>query len=359
MILLDPMSRRLLTAALLALSLAPVPLIAADDLGLALFERYLDALRRQAGIPGMAAAIVGETDIAWERGFGMQDLERSIAARPDTPFQIDGLTQLLTAEMVLGCAEERRVSLDDRALKYDSSAAEPDATLRQLLTHTYGPREAPIFFYDPERLKPMTRVVRACEDGSYRKTLGKLFRRLAMFDSVPGPDVLTLVPPAEGIPDPDDAERYKAVLARLAKPYAVDRRGRPTPSQYAATVLTPSSGAISTVRDLAEFDRALRNGDLLEAPTIEAAWRAPVNEEGQPLPHGMGWFVQIYRGERVIWQFGVEENASSSLMVHMPDRKLTVILLANSDGLVRPFPLDKGDVVASPFGRLVLRFFIG
>jgi CubicO group peptidase (beta-lactamase class C family) len=352
------MSRRLLISALAALVLGSVPLIAADDLGLTLFERYLDALRRQAGIPGMAAAIVGEREIAWETAFGLADVERSVGTRADTPFQIDGLTQTLTAEMVLRCAEERRLSLEDPASKYDPSAAEPDATLWQLLTHTFGPRNALLFNYDPPRLKPMMRVVRACENGSYRKTLATLFEQLGMRDSVPGPDVLTLAPPAEGVPEPDDAERYKAVLEQLAKPYAVDRRGRPTPSEYTTTVLTPSSGAIASVRDLARFDLALRDG-LLEETTLAAAWQPPVNEAGQPLPHAIGWFVQTYKGEPVIWQFGVEENASSSLMVHMPMRGLTFILLANSDGLVRPFPLEKGDVGASPFGRLILRFFIG
>lgn len=353
------MSRRLLIAALAALCAVQVPLLAADDLGLALFERYLDALRRQAGVPGMAAAIVGENDIVWERGFGYQDLERSMIVRPDTPFQIDGLTQVLTAEMVLRCAEEGRVTLQDRAGKYEADAAEPNATLRQLLTHTSGPSEAPVFNYDPERLKPMARVVRACESGSYRKTLSNLFVRLAMRDSVPGIDVLTLVPPAEGIPDADDAERYKEILGRLARPYSVDRRGRATPSSYTSTELKPGSGAISTVRDLAKFDLALRRGVLLKETTIEAAWTTPFAFGGQLLPHGMGWFVQYYKGEPIVWQFGVEENAASALLIHMPTRRLTLILLANSDGLVRPFPLEKGDVSATPFGRLVLRSFIG
>ncbi len=353
------MSRRFLIAALAALLAAHVPLLAADDLGLALFERYLEALRRQAGIPGLAVAIVGDTDIAWERGLGQQDIERSIATRPDTPFQVDGLTQALTAEMVLRCTEEGRLSLDDRAGRYDSTAAEPDATLGQLLTHTSGPREAPVFNYNPDRLKPMTRAVRACEDGSYRKTLANLFRRLTMRDSVPGLDVLTLVPPAEGIPEPEDADRYRAVLERLAKPYSVDKRGRATPSQYATTALAPGGGAISTVRDLAQFDLALRNGDLLKGTTLAKAWRNPVNQAGQPLPHGVGWFVQTYKDEPVIWQFGVEDNASSSLMVHVPSRHVTLILLANSDGLVRPFPLEQGDLDVSPFGRLILRMFVG
>jgi hypothetical protein len=34
-----------------------------------------------------------------------------------------------------------------------------------------------------------------------------------------------------------------------------------------------------------------------------------------------------------------------------------LILLANSDGLVRPFRLASGDLTVSPFGRIFLGFF--
>ena len=38
---------------------------------------------------------------------------------------------------------------------------------------------------------------------------------------------------------------------------------------------------------------------------------------------------------------------------------LTLILLANSDGLSAPFPLQEGDVNASLFARAFLRLFVG
>ena len=97
---------------------------------------------------------------------------------------------------------------------------------------------------------------------------------------------------------------------------------------------------------------------LLRPDTLAAAWQPPLNRTGQPLPHGIGWFVQSYNGATIVWQFGISENASSSLLVTVPSRGLTAILLANSDGLVKPFGLAAGDLTASPFGRLVLGLLV-
>jgi hypothetical protein len=68
--------------------------------------------------------------------------------------------------------------------------------------------------------------------------------------------------------------------------------------------------------------------------------------------------VQFYNGERIVWQFGVSDNASSSMVITVPGRGLTLILLANSQGLARPFALATGDVMVSPFARLFLSIFV-
>ena len=80
---------------------------------------------------------------------------------------------------------------------------------------------------------------------------------------------------------------------------------------------------------MADFDLALKGGDLLVTSTIATAWRAPVAADGQRLPHGIGWLSQSYNGEPVVWQFGVGEG-SSSLMVILPARNLSLILLAKA-----------------------------
>ena len=321
---------------------------------------YLDSLREQAGIPGLAAAIVDDDRIVWERAYGLQDVGRVIATRTDTPFNADGLTQTFTAAMAMRCAEERRLSLDDHVGDFNIQTPEPDASIRQLLTHTSGPPESPSFELRPSRLEPMWPIVRACAMDSYRETFANLLVRLAMMDSVPGPNIINVKPPAEGVPDPKDVERYKAVLGRRALPYRVNDRGRASGGDFpsSAATLTPSSGLVTTVRDLAKFDIALREGIVVEAETLDEAWTRPVGSGGARLPHGIGWFVQNYHGEKVVWQFGVGENASSSLMITLPGRGVTLIVMANSDRMVRPFSLEEGDVSRSPFARVFLNLFV-
>ena len=224
------MRRRSLAALVAALLLFCAP-ARAQTLVYEVFGAYLDSLRDQAGIPGLAAAIVDTNDIAWERAYGRQDIARALPVRTDTPFNADGLTQTITAAMVLRCAEERRLVLDDSVSTFGVATSDPDATIRQLLTHTSGAPDNLTFLLRPERLAPLWPIVRACAVDSYRETFATLLHRLAMFDSVPGPDIVNIVPPAEGVPHPDDVARYASVLHRRATPYSVDaRNAQPSPS---------------------------------------------------------------------------------------------------------------------------------
>jgi len=72
---------------------------------------------------------------------------------------------------------------------------------------------------------------------------------------------------------------------------------------------------------------------------------------------GLGWFVQNYRDEPLVWQFDFTRDVSSALIVKLPARDLTFIVLANSDGLTRTSGLAAGDALASPFVKLFLLFF--
>lgn len=353
------MRRILLTAVIGVSLLMPGPLRAQSDAPLfKLIRDYIEALRVQAGIPALAVAVVGADEIVWEQAFGRQDVERNIAARADTPFHTDGLTQLLTASYLLRCVEEGRLSLDERIGDYKSDVSEPNATIRQLLTHTSGPPGNPSFSYRPERLEPLTTVVRACAVESFRGSTMNIFDQFAMRDSVPGPDAPQLLPPAEGIPSPSEKARYGRILERLAVPYRVDRQRRATPSRYPATTLTPGSGLISTVHDLARFDLALKDGWLLPE-TLAAAWTPASAPNGQVFPHGLGWFSGTYNGQRIVWQYGMGENASSALMVTIPDQHTTYILLANSPGLAEPAPTSVSQLVASPFMRVLFTVVVG
>ena len=340
--------------ALLALVCLPLATFAAapDDLLYSRFERYLEALRAQAGIPGMVATVVGDSDIVWERTFGYQNQERSVGMLADTPFHLDQLTQVVTATLVLQCAERGAVDLDTPIGNFDSGSSEPGSTLRQILSHSRpGAAGSLSYAHEPSRYDQLPKVIRECTGDSYRETVANLFELLAMRDSVPGIDAPSLSAPAEGVPTLEAVDRFRGVLERLATSYVVQNR-RAIASAHPAGTLTGSTGIISTARDLAKLDVGLKQGLLLERETLAAAWSVP-QDSVPPRPHGLGWFVQVVNGELVVWQFGASP-VSSSFMMSLPARRLTMILLANSNGLVEPFVLAPGDVTASPFARVFL-----
>ena len=228
-------------SALLALALLQVPkaLPPSRDQLFALFGRYLDALRFQAGIPGLAAAIIDSDGIAWQQAYGQQDASRSLLTRTDTPFHLDGLTQIFAATLVLRCVEDGRLTLDTPIRTFSPNSPDAAATVGQILTHTSGDPRDPTFLYRPARLDVLASVVNACTGLSFRVAVAGLLNSQAMVDSVPGPDAPK---------DPAllaDSERYASVLERLAVPYAVDDDKRSSPSHYVPTTLTPSNDGSS------------------------------------------------------------------------------------------------------------------
>ena len=325
--------------------------------GIIPFESYLEALRVQASIPGMSAALVQDGQVVWERGLGFQNQETRIRATPDTPYAVADVSQTLAAVLLLQCVEQRRLEINAPARRYGADVPEPGATVRQILSHTSA-SNGETFHYNPERFAQLTQVVENCIPQPYRKSIAvSLLERLAMKDSVPGRDLNdpTILP--EKIFSADVLDRYRRVLERIAIPYKVDKRGKLTRTELEAEGITAASGLVSTVRDLARFDAAIDADLLLLEDTRNAAWTHGVNSQSQPLPTGLGWFVQTYRNDRVVWHFGLVPNAYSSLIIKLPARRLTLILLANSDGLSAPFQLDSGDVTKSLFATLFLRLY--
>ena len=82
-----------------------------------------------------------------------------------------------------------------------------------------------------------------------------------------------------------------------------------------------------------------------------------VDRDGRRLPHGLGWFVQSYNGEMIVWQFGVSDNGVPVVWITVPGRGLTLILLETARA-GQPFNLAAGDVTVSPFARSFSRTFV-
>ena len=343
--------RTALVALAVFVSLQP-EIRAQQNLPLSLFDRSLEQLRQESGIPGLSVVILHGNE-RWGRGLGMADVERNIQAGADTPYPVGYLTQPLAAALVLRCIDRNQLEIDDRIQRWTTSIPERSATVGQVLRHT----SAGEFDYDPERFAALTPVIEYCHGRlPFRRVLAtEVLTRFSMRDSVPGHDMEQPAPADLSFFDSDDLNRYRGVLQRLAVPYRVDIRRRATRSDYPARGITAASGLIASANDLANFNSALDDDGLL----ITAAARAAMQERGGAnIPTGLGWFVQTYNNQRVVWHFGNVPNAFSSLMIRIPGRDLTLILLANSDGLTAPFALDQGDVTASLFARLFLRTFL-
>ncbi len=316
-------------------------------------EVYLEALRVQAGSPGLSAAVVQDGEVVWERGFGFQNVAARVRATPDTPYLVGEVSQTLAAVLLLQCVEERRLGLDSPVSTHGLPEADPNVTLRKLLSHT----STDAFFYSPARYAQLTSVMEWCAPQPYAKSVAhRLLNRLAMRDSIPGTVLATPEPDLpEDLFDVADLERYRRIAARMAIPYKVDSRGRLERTELLPAQLTAAGGLVSTVRDLARLEAAVDAPLLLQEETLAAAWNSTSVRDGSSVPTGLGWFVQSHSAGRVVWQFGLVPNAYSSLVLKLPDRRLTVILLANSDGLSAPFQLGGGDVTRSIFATLFLR----
>ena len=73
--------------------------------------------------------------------------------------------------------------------------------------------------------------------------------------------------------------------------------------------------------------------------------------DGQSLPYGLGWFFQHSAAGKLVWHYGWQPDAYSSLILKVVDRNLALILPANSDGLSATYNLGRGNVLNSPFAR--------
>src|SRR6476660_22522 len=323
---------------------------------LPVLDNYLEAFRKQAGIPGLSAAVVRDGAIIWEKGYGYQNTASRIPATPDTPYLVGDLSGTIAAVLLLECSERRQLYLDDPIRKYGGELPEANVTIAQVLSHTTPGLEEP-FSYSPERYEQLTAVMEHCgEARSYRKSVALLLDNEAMQNSVPGTDLWhsdTVL--REGEFDGDTVDRYRRVLDRMALPYKVDTRLRAERTELPPMTMTASGGLVTTVRDLARLDAMLDSATILTQETLDTAWNPVVTTSGFVSPMGLGWFVQSHRGERVVWHFGNIGNAYSSLLLKLPDRKITFILLANSDGLSATFQLPAGNVTKSLFATLFLR----
>jgi len=318
------------------------------------FERDADELRQTLHIPGMSAAIVKDQKVFWMHGFGYADLENRIPATPDTLYHLASVTKTFGSVLVLQLVEKGELSLDEpiapyTPARYSGTITDPRVQIRHILSHTSAGTPGDQFAYNGNLYYAITPVIEKKYGAPFRQVITqRILDPLQMTESVPGHDV---------IEDPELTSRYAANLARFARPYAFYGKGEIVYSAYPHRDIGASAGLLSTVRDLAKYDIAIDRHVLLPPKTQELAWTPFVSNAGQPLPYGLGWFTDEYRGERLIWHTGNWGSGFSALYFKVPGKNVSLILLANSEALADGFHVP-GAGETNPFACAFLRHFV-
>ena len=337
------------------------PRAAAQATSFADFERDLAAMREPVDIPGMSAAIGERGEIVWTRGFGIAHRERNVAATADTIYHLASVTKPYAATVVLQLVDEGKLDLEQpvSAFGVNLEGIGPGARVRHLLSHTAAGTPGTTFHYDGNLYGRLTRIVEEATGRPFSAVLtDRIIRRLGLKGTGPNPRRIPGGPPPGVAPDrsfEDSGLDYKTLEDPLAMGYqrsAVTGRVEPIPHP---TYLFAAAGLVASAPDVARFSIALDRGILLRASTRDLAWTRGRLSSGEEFPHGLGWFVQTIRDTKVVWHFG-HGPESSSLLIKIPARELTFVLLANSEGLSRGLQLDSGDLLRSPFAKLFLNW---
>ncbi len=344
------------------------------------FEQEVVQLQKRYKIPGMSVAILQNQQVIFAAGFGFADIENNIPATADTPYNIASLSKPFASAVLMKLVEAGQLDLDtaiadilentlftyddlkmhgyaDACQKIKAFSSDPDFEYAFLLKDYRCDRGKITVWHH------LTHTAQGVPGSRYRYN-GFLFGFLSLVaEEVSGKSYSKLV--VENIAAP--LEMYRTVpcsrkdlcdrvLAERAKYYRVGFGGDFELSSY-PTQLSSSAGIVSTVLDLATFDVAMDRNLIVSEASKRLMFTQSISNSGDSLPYGLGWFVQIHKGTKLVWHYGWAPKAYSSLILKVPDEEVTLILLANSDGASANFRLGAGNVLRSPFAVVFLNLF--
>ncbi|MGH9870403.1 MAG: serine hydrolase domain-containing protein [Candidatus Polarisedimenticolia bacterium] len=324
-------------------------------------EERFEVLRKERMIPGMAVAVVSSQQVVLAKGFGFMDGEGQRPVTPHTSFCIASITKPITAAVLMRLAEVGKLDLGFKMSDAPGYAAwcerfsrsssifakdldcQAAITVKDVLSHTVNGRPGEKFSYNAAVYSQLRRVVPVVS----KMTLAEL-----LYEYVLGPARMTET--AAGWYDPKKSH----VLTNLAQPRRVADDGDSEISITPIWDVGTSSGIISTVLDLAKFDIAMDRNVIVPEKIKQQMWSPTMSPGGQPQDYGIGWYVQSYKGTKLVWHSGWEPNSYSGLFLKIPEKGLTLIALANSEGVWWRNRLDGAEVEKSAFAAAFLELFL-
>ena len=103
-------------------------------------DEYVRTEMTRQKIPGLSLAVIRDGKPLVVKGYGLANVEHTVAVKPETIFQSGSMGKQFTAAAVMLLVEEGKIGLDDKIGKYVGNV--PDAwkpmTIRNVLNHTAG-----------------------------------------------------------------------------------------------------------------------------------------------------------------------------------------------------------------------------
>jgi CubicO group peptidase (beta-lactamase class C family) len=312
------------------------------------FEDRLENLRTSSHIPAITAVIAKGQEIAWAKAFGTADLAANRAAGDTTVYHLASLTKPFAATVILQLVEEGKVLLDDPVSNYGINLTSSGVVrVRHLLSHTSEGAPGTRFSYNGDRFGLLDAVIEQGAGMPFAAALqARIIRPLGLSRTAPNPQSQFFG--EAGL----DKASFEGNMARGYTWSGVGFNATAYPSYFGT-----AAGLTASALDVATFSMAMDRDAFLRPETKELAYTPAVTPAGEALPYGLGWFSTRYRDVRVIWHYGLW-IANSSLIIKVPDRGLTFVILANSDALSAPYQLGPGKLDSSPWAREFLDAFV-
>jgi serine beta-lactamase-like protein LACTB, mitochondrial len=313
-----------------------------------LIETLVNAEMAKQKIPGMTVAVASERQVRWAAGFGMQDVENNVAARPATVYRLGSISKPITAVAVMQLFERGKLDLDAPVQKYCPAFPEKQwpVTTRQVLGHLAGIRH-----YKSDEEFNSTRFYASVAEGlnmfkddpllsepgtKYTYTTHGYSVLGCVVEGASGQKFADFV--GENIFKPAVMERIRVdsvadIIPNRAQGYRITDKGVLTNSPLADnSYKVPGGGFVSTAEDLARFAVALQTGKLLKPETLELMYAPQKTKDGKETSYGLGWGVgKRPTGERTVGHSGGQQRISTFL--HMqPEQGLAVVIMSNLEG---------------------------
>lgn len=309
-------------------------------------DDYVRGVMAKKKIPGVSLVVVKNGQVVKAEGYGFANVELDAKATADTIYQSGSTGKQFTAAGILLLAEDGKLSLDDRLSKHfpDGPSWWHRITLRQLLTHTSGLRDYGAEDLDFRKdydeaalLEVMKKIPLEFEPGtqwSYSNSgyliLGLLTSKLAgkhwsdfQIERIFAPLGMKTT---RVITEAD-------IVRNRAQGYELDDKGELKNQFWVAPSLNKCAdgGLYFSVRDLAAWEVALRDGKFLKPESWKAWWTPVALADGTTYQYGFGWDVAEQRGQKLI-EHGGSWQGFRAAVTHYVDQGLAVSVLTNLAG---------------------------